>query len=96
MMYSYRVYRSTGLGWVEVDSGELSLIILVTGAESVPSIKLKYLSLTHIVTQSIREEIILDEILENLGLDDIRDSFITLHCFRELRSTRIFLLVAVR
>ena len=72
MMYSYRVYRSTGLGWVEVDSGELSLIILVTGAESVPSIKLKYLSLTHIVTQSIREEIILDEILENLGLDDIR------------------------
>ena len=90
MMYSYRVYRSTGLGWVEVDSGELSLIILVTGTESVPSIKLKYLSLTHIVTQSIREEIILYEnygleILENLGLDDIRDSFITLDCFRELR-----------
>jgi len=90
MMYSYRVYRSTGLGWVEVDSGELSLIILVTGAESVPSIKLKYLSLTHIVTQSIREEIILYEnygleILENLGLDNIRDSFITFDCFRKLR-----------
>lgn len=90
MMYSYRVYRSTGLGWVEVDSGELSLIILVTGAESVPSIKLKYLSLTHIVTQSIREEIMLYEnygleILENLGLDNIRDSFITFDCFRKLR-----------
>ncbi len=78
------------MGWVEVDSGELSLIILVTGAESVPSIKLKYLSLTHIVTQSIREEIILYEnygleILENLGLDNIRDSFITFDCFRKLR-----------